>query len=174
MKENLRNDSKQIRLVLPGTIVRDMATLAPTCMGDLLRLMLMNSVGVLRSLSIRGKEIQKYVKGEMPKQTEFPARKEAPIRALQKFLNDQKVPRMESPHELAQFLFDHPSVPSDWNRSKLLTQDGKARKDPAIIIAGEDLKFSRYFKFVMQELERRTLERRRKQSPRRDDGNRGF
>ena len=105
--------------------------------------------------SARGKAIQNYVKGEEPKQKALAARKEAPIQALQKFLNDQKVARMETPHQLAQFLYDHPSLPTDWDRSKLLTRKGEPRKDPAIIIAGEGLKFSRFFKFVSREVERR-------------------
>ena len=49
-EEKLRSGSKQVRLVLPGTTLRDMEALAPTCMGDLLRLLLVNSIGDLRSL----------------------------------------------------------------------------------------------------------------------------
>ena len=44
-KTKLRSDSKQIRLVLPGLILRDMVTLAPTRMGDLLSLTLMSRIG---------------------------------------------------------------------------------------------------------------------------------
>lgn len=46
----LRSDSKQVRLVLPGLIVRDMGKLAPTRMGDLLKLALITRIRDPRDL----------------------------------------------------------------------------------------------------------------------------
>lgn len=107
----------------------------------------------------REKELEEYRAGLTPKQKEVAARKLAPIKALQEFLNTQKVPTTYSPQGLAQFLYDCPSLPSDWDRSKLLTKKGEQRNNPAIIIAGEGLKLNRFFQFI-------TLERkRRKKSP---------
>lgn len=48
--EKLRSDSKQIRLVLPGWIVQEMEALAPTRMGELLKLALMSRIPDPREL----------------------------------------------------------------------------------------------------------------------------
>ncbi|MEI6607344.1 MAG: hypothetical protein WCP35_18685 [Verrucomicrobiota bacterium] len=103
------------------------------------------------AVSKRGKELQEYRDGMAPKQKVVAARKEAPIKALQKFLNDKKIPSMDSPQDLAKFLFDCPSLPSAWERTKLLTKKGGPRSNPAIIIAGEGLKLKRFFEFIFRE-----------------------
>lgn len=103
----------------------------------------------------REKELQEYRSGSTPNQKAVAARKLVPILALQEFLNNQKVPTISSPQGLAQFLYDCPSLPSDWDRSKLLTKNGGTRNNPAIIIAGVGLKLNRFFEFIILDKARR-------------------
>jgi len=65
------------------------------------------------------------------------------IRKLKKFLKVNNVPKME-PAALADWLAEA-ELPPGWKKQKLRTPSGGRRTDPAIIIDGVGLKFSRYF-----------------------------
>jgi hypothetical protein len=96
----------------------------------------------------REKELRQYHTGMTPLQSKIATEKEAPIQALRQFLNDENVPKIKAPHDLADFLFSHPSLPGDWDTSKLKSKNGDSRKNPAIIIAGVGLKLKRFFEFL--------------------------
>jgi len=96
----------------------------------------------------RDMELLEYATGNTPLQRALAEQKSAPIQALRKFLNEQKTPKMESPQDLADFLFSHLSLPSTWDTSKLKTKKGGARTNPAIIIDNVGLKLRRFFEFL--------------------------
>jgi hypothetical protein len=99
--------------------------------------------------SKRGKAVEKARK-EGAKRLDL---EKAPvIRKLKAFLKAKKAPKM-GPAELADWLAEV-ELPPGWEKHKLHTPDGSRRKDPAIIIDGVGLKFSRYFD---------TLKRRQRQ-----------
>ncbi len=65
------------------------------------------------------------------------------IRKLKGFLKANNVPKME-PAALADWLVGA-ELPPGWKKQKLRTKSGGRRTDPAIIIDGVGLKFSRFF-----------------------------
>lgn len=74
------------------------------------------------------------------------ARTKAPlIEKMARFLKKKKVSTMDQ-DELADWLATG-NLPTGWEKHKLHTKKGGRRRDPAIIIDGQGLKFSRFFKF---------------------------
>ena len=71
------------------------------------------------------------------------AKKNVVIRKLRDFLNSKRAPAMGN-EDLANWLM-MTRLPPGWEKGKLKAKSGKNRIDPAIIIDGEGLKFSRFF-----------------------------
>jgi hypothetical protein len=74
------------------------------------------------------------------------ANKNIVIRKLRDFLNSKNAPAMGN-DDLADWLMEA-DLPPGWEKRKLKAKSGKNRFDPAIIIEGEGLKFSRFFDFL--------------------------
>ena len=90
--------------------------------------------------SRRGKALQEALaeeeKGRWKKKADA-------IQKLLKFLQEKKAPVMKK-NELADWLMAA-ELPVTWQKDKLKSTNGDYRSNPAIIIDGEGLKFSRYF-----------------------------
>jgi hypothetical protein len=71
------------------------------------------------------------------------AKKNVVIRKLRDFLVSKRAPAMGN-DDLADWLMEA-HLPPGWEKEKLKAKSGKNRFDPAIIIDGEGLKFSRFF-----------------------------
>ena len=90
--------------------------------------------------SKRGKALQEAREVEEKGRWE---KKADAIQKLLKFLQEQKAPVMKK-NELADWLMAA-ELPATWKKDKLKSTNGDYRSNPAIIIDGEGLKFSRYF-----------------------------
>ncbi len=78
------------------------------------------------------------------------ANKNIVIEKLRDFLNSKRAPAMGN-DDLADWLMRE-DLPPGWEKRKLKAKSGKNRFDPAIIIDGEGLKFSRFFNSLRIEM----------------------